>query len=364
MKRSIFSIIKKATLVKFSGTLPFVTAIVAAVTLSLFSHAAFAADTWGYCVIVDNHGHRARFSKIFHYPFLVTKFDLKPSAERFKSDTDSGFRAAPDCLVFNDEASAVEQRNTNMELMHRFGAEAYVMDYKVKYKNYPSTPAPQLASNPAGELPQNNGGSSTTPNSINEQPRVTIQNNNRVQLPSNNTSSHQPATQMRPHTRLSMQDALAQAEAKTRRLRQQARAGTASSSKSATGSWQSTSKTGSGGAAICIAVTRKNDNDLAYYYSYGRNITQYVAEAQARKRLSTEYSTTPSCTRSDENRVGALVVIAWQGTDDSGITVRTYGMGFGRSTGEAERQAVKNLSNRNWNWTRAKGYRVVFAKQY
>ena len=220
MTSSIFSHYTITDLLRhFSTKIRVATAIVAPLTLALFPHSAFASDTWGYCVIIDHHGHRGRFTNIFHYPFMVTKYDLKPSADRFKSDTGSGFKAAPDCLVFNDEASAIKQRNDNIAVMHRFGAEAYVMDYNVKYKNYPSTPPPKLAVNPADHTPHSERQNSPTPTAVKDQPRVMAQHKHRTQSPSNKDNRTSPATQIRPHTRLSTQEAIAQAQDKTHRIR-------------------------------------------------------------------------------------------------------------------------------------------------
>jgi len=180
----------------------------------------------------------------------------------------------------------------------------------------------------------------------------------------------------RKPNRLGLKDALAQAEAKTKRLRRlsvagasaPAAAGAADTTPGATArARNTTSKQGTGGAAICVASKRNTNNvstDLAYFYSYGRDITELAADAQARKLYSAEYSSVPSCMRSDDSHVGALVVIVWEGTDYSGAKLRTYGMGFGRSTGEAEKGAVNNLADRNWDWTNSMGYRVVYAKQY
>ncbi|WP_345972098.1 hypothetical protein [Sulfurimonas diazotrophicus] len=171
--------------------------------------------------------------------------------------------------------------------------------------------------------------------------------------------------------RLSFQDAIAQSKIKTAQLKQTT-TGTAPNATAATPSAESApeakpSRDAPGGAAICVAVSRNASNnmtDLGYYYAYDQHSTPLKTDRVARQKYAAEHNGTPSCKHNDEDEVGALVVVVWDGKDYTGAASRTYGMGFGLSTGAAEMDAVNNLSNRNWSWKPSMGYRVVFAKQY
>ncbi len=198
-----------------------------------------------------------------------------------------------------------------------------------------------------------------------------------VKLPNRSldTTTVAKAPQPKSSARLSTKDAIEQAKAKTESLNQPvdvAQVGTSGSgadkaSEAQGGASGSSVRRGDGGAAMC-AVSSRNDSDTvtdkAYYYHYGRTISPLQAEKAVRKKLPDQYSEVPSCWRNKEGQVGAMVVIVYGGKDSKGTLYQRYGMGFGQSVDAAEVDAVKNLKMRDWNWTTAKGYKVVFSKQY
>jgi len=207
-------------LTKFSLKLSLASAIVLSSILAVFPSLALAQDTWGYCVTIGKKGKLARFTNIFHYPFSVSEYDLKPSAERFQFDINFGSNAASKCLVFSSESSAIKQRSMNVSAMKSIGSNAHVMDYNVKYKNYPSTPLPKATSKPAEQTAQISEESSPTPTSVKKPEVIKKQHVSQEQYVPKNNNSSLPVTQAKQPTRLSTQEAIRQAQAKTDRLNQ------------------------------------------------------------------------------------------------------------------------------------------------
>lgn len=124
---------------------------------------------------------------------------------------------------------------------------------------------------------------------------------------------------------------------------------------------------GPGGAAVCVANTRNVNNnrtDIGYVLYYAHDVTPFAAETEARKLYAEQYSGLPSCSKSDETSLGAIVVVVWEGEDDKGGHLKVYGKGFGTSTDAAEKDAAHDLTLNNWFWRAEKGYRIVYAKQY
>jgi len=198
-----------------------------------------------------------------------------------------------------------------------------------------------------------------------------------VKLPNRSldTTTVAKAPQPESNSRLSTKEAIEQAKAKTESLNQPvdvAQAGKngagADKAPEASGAASESSvRRGDGGAAMCAVANRNSTNtpsDEAYYYHYGRTISPLQADKDVRKKLPDHYSEVPSCWRNKEGQVGAMVVVVYGGEDSKGTPYQRYGMGFGQSVDAAEVDAVKNLKMRDWNWTTAKGYQVVFSKKY
>ncbi len=198
-----------------------------------------------------------------------------------------------------------------------------------------------------------------------------------VKLPNRSldTTTVAKAPQPKSDSRLSTKEAIEQAKAKTESLNQPVDvsqagkngAGVDKAPEASGAASESSVRRGDGGAAMCAVANRNSTNtpsDEAYYYHYGRTISPLQADKDVRKKLPDHYSEVPSCWRNKEGQVGAMVVVVYGGEDSKGTPYQRYGMGFGQSVDAAEVDAVKNLKMRDWNWTTAKGYQVVFSKKY
>ena len=117
------------------------------------------------------------------------------------------------------------------------------------------------------------------------------------------------------------------------------------------------------GAAICIAKG-ENYTDVEYFLRWDGLSKGYEAERVARQDYKAKYSKTPHCSNTGSLLSGFFVLVKNEKKNSDGIKILTWGFGFGTTQAEAEQQAVKDLSNRNWGWSKKDGYVVETTQQF
>ena len=109
---------------------PLIAAIMVGVPLS-----PAAADSWNYCVLVDENGTRARFTNVFQLPFSLKERHERRILPDLEYEIGATRDAAGGCLTFNSSFAAVERRTMSITSSQRSGLMAYVVNYDIWYEN-------------------------------------------------------------------------------------------------------------------------------------------------------------------------------------------------------------------------------------
>lgn len=121
------------------------------------------------------------------------------------------------------------------------------------------------------------------------------------------------------------------------------------------------------GAAVCYGTDQTPqglNTDLEYFAHWNSTGHGRNSERLAREEWSEDYWGSPSCTTSQDLESGFLVIIETQVRAYNGEDLVTMGAGFGRTQGEAEDEAVRELRRRNGAWQERHGYSVRLNQRF
>lgn len=127
------------------------------------------------------------------------------------------------------------------------------------------------------------------------------------------------------------------------------------------------------GKNIVVAIAKKstscNSTDLGYKVYFGDSSPLELGKKAkaAVKRLCPNWQNVETKDNIDwGNYMGNhMVIISTTTTNSNRCRRSTYGVGFGRSSSSALKNAKAHLTGRNWSWNERKnGYRVVAEKRY
>ncbi|MBF01661.1 MAG: hypothetical protein CMP76_00010 [Flavobacterium sp.] len=124
---------------------------------------------------------------------------------------------------------------------------------------------------------------------------------------------------------------------------------------------------------IVVSIAKKatscNSTDLGYQVYYGASSSSEL-ERKAVTELKRNNPDWQSVESKDNIDWGSymgnyLVIISTVTTDSKGCQRVTYGVGFGKESSSALKDALSHVKGRNWTWLESKhGYRIEVEKRY
>lgn len=121
--------------------------------------------------------------------------------------------------------------------------------------------------------------------------------------------------------------------------------------------------------SIAKKATNCNSTDLGYQVYYGASSSSEL-ERKAVTELKRNNPDWQSVESKDNIDWGSymgnyLVIISTVTTDSKGCQRVTYGVGFGKESSSALKDALSHVKGRNWTWLESKhGYRIEVEKRY
>ena len=124
---------------------------------------------------------------------------------------------------------------------------------------------------------------------------------------------------------------------------------------------------------IVVSIAKKatscNSTDLGYQVYYGSSRSSELEKNAVTevKRNNPGWENVESKDNIDWGSYmgNYLVIISTVTTDSKGCQRITYGVGFGKESSSALKDAISHVKGRNWTWLESKhGYRIEVEKRY